>query len=122
MVTLTYIPYHKIESLDSEQRIRKVLDFVKKDRIVLMEGRLKPEEETALIEETMESINKKFKGIEIATIVQEEYTNFFHKIIMNLFMRDRNGVTIVGPANIVKSIKKDPNKIELLMHKGRRNK
>jgi len=35
-------------------------------------------------------------------------------MFINLLLGDRNGITIIGPASIVKEIKKDPNKIELL--------
>jgi hypothetical protein len=116
MITLTYLPYHQIEGLSSNQRIKKILGIVKNDRIVLLEGRLKKEEEAALIEETMKAINKKFTGIELATVVPAEYSNFFKRFVMSVFFRERNGVTIVGPASVVKSIKNDPNKIELLTH------
>jgi hypothetical protein len=120
MVTLTYLPYSKIEELNSEERIKKILDLVKKDRIVLLEGKLKREEEAELISETMQAISKKFKGIELATIDNDAENNVFMSFLRNLLLGDRSGVTIVGPANIVKQIKKDPNKIELLMQKKRK--
>jgi len=40
--------------------------------------------------------------------------NFF-----GMLLGDRQGLTVIGPATIVKEIKKDPNKIELLTKEGK---
>ena len=69
MLTLQFIPYNDINSLTPERRIKKLINVVKENKIVLMQGRLVPEEESTLIERTMEQINRSnFKGIEICTI------------------------------------------------------
>lgn len=116
-LTLQFIPYVEIESLSSLGRIRKLLNAVKEGKIVLLEGRLKKEEETELIKTTMEEINSDFKGIELAVIYPEsQNADFFRKVkqnFINMLLGDRQGLTIVGPASIVKEIKKDPNKIQL---------
>lgn len=117
MVTLQFIPYKEIESLTSIGRIRKLLNVAKQNKIVLLQGRLKREEEAELIKVTMEEINKDFKGIELAVINPSDTERGFSRFKNNLFsflLGDRQGITIIGPANIVKSIKKDPDKIELL--------
>jgi len=72
MLTLQFVPYDEIEGLSSARRIQKLLNIVKQDKIVLLEGRLKKEEETDLIEITMEEINDKFKGIELAVIDSQQ--------------------------------------------------
>ena len=64
MVIFQFVPFQDIETLSSAKRINKLLNIVKGDKIVLMEGRLKKEEEADLIEITMEEITPKFKGIE----------------------------------------------------------
>ena len=51
-LTLTFIPYSEIENLSSLGRIRKILNAAKADSIVLLEGRLKKEEEAELIKTT----------------------------------------------------------------------
>jgi hypothetical protein len=82
-----------------------------------LEGRLKKEEEADLIAITMEEIDDKFKGIELAVINPESKDENFLKRIRHSFvgalLGDRQGFTIIGPATIVKQIKKDPDKIEL---------
>ena len=116
-LTLQFIPYAEIEDLGSARRVKKILDIVKENKIVLLEGRLKKQEETDLIEITMEEIDAKFKGIELAVINPERKDrNILKKMkhgFVNVLLRDRVGLTIIGPAAIVKEIKKQPDKIEL---------
>jgi len=119
MLVLQFIKYSEIEELDSDKRIKKLLNFVKHDKIVVLEGRLKKEEEAALIEKTMESIDKKFTGIELAVIYPDEnkdltFVKRIKKEFINFLLGYRVGMTIVGPASIVTEIKQDPNKIQLL--------
>ena len=113
MLTLQYIPYRELEPLSSELRIRKLLDIVRKERIIILEGRLTQDEETQLIQATMESIDNSFKGIEIATIEGESEFGMLRKLASTLLFRGHFGVTLIGPASIIKEIKKDPRKIEL---------
>ncbi len=124
MLTLEYVPYVKLEQLSSEERINKILKVVKQNRIVLLEGRLRKEEETELIKQTMESITEKFKGVEFGTIdpQNEENAAFFAKIkksVVNMLIGDRAGLTIIGPASIVKEIKQDPEKIQVFTDVGK---
>jgi len=119
MVTLRILPYTEIEHLSSLSRIRKILNIAKENKIVLMQGRLRKEEEAELIKTTMEEIDRNIKGIELAVIYPktQKDTGVFSNIknnIVNTLLGDRQGLTIVGPASIVKQIKKDPKKIELL--------
>jgi len=117
MLTLQFVPYSDIAYLNSDERITKLLDIVKKDNIVLMQGRLNPTEETKLIQCTMEMIDKNFKGIEICTIYPEgKNMKVFRKLTTGLvksLLGHRDGITIIGPATVVKEIKRDPNKIYL---------
>jgi len=124
MVTLQFIPYNEIEALSSAKRIQKLLSVVKDDKIVLLQGRLKKEEEKDLIEITMEEINEKFKGIELSVFYpQKDYRGFlekFRKGLYDFILGDRNGMTIIGPATVVKEIKRDPNKIELFTKEAKK--
>lgn len=117
MVTLHFVPYTEIESMSSIGRIRKLLNVAKQNKIVLLQGRLKQEEETELIKTTMEEINKEFRGIELAVINPSQASLAgFNKIkndVISFILGDRQGLTIIGPANVVKAISKDPDKIEL---------
>ncbi|MBI3033894.1 DUF2073 domain-containing protein [Candidatus Woesearchaeota archaeon] len=125
MITLQFIPYSDIENLTPEKRIKKLLDVVKEDRILLLEGRLAKEEEAGLIRTTMEAINGRFKGIEISVVSSNSkghgLLKKIQKNIVELLSGPRSGITIIGPATIVKEIKKDPDKIQLLTVEAKRN-
>jgi hypothetical protein len=127
-LTLQFIPYTEIEELGSARRVKKLLDIAKENKIILLEGRLRKEEETDLIAITMEEIDKKFKGIELAVInPTSKEKNFFRKVksnVVNAMLGDRVGFTIIGPATVVKEIKKNPDKIELFTNeiKGKKRK
>lgn len=117
MVTFQFIPFQDIENLGSAKRVNKLLNIVKEDKIVIMEGRLRKEEEADLIEITMEEISPKFKGIELSVIYPDQSRqNPMQKVkgaFANVLLGDRQGLTIIGPASIVKKIEKNPGKIEL---------
>ena len=118
MLTLQYIPYHEIQELDSDKRIAKLLKAVKMNKIVLMEGRLRSSEEAELIRKTMEEITNDFKGIELSVIdTSAQDAKLLRRLktkLANILLGDRNGLTIIGPAKIIKEIKHDPDKIQLL--------
>lgn len=126
MVTLQFMPHTEIEALSSVGRIRKLLSIAKQNKIVLLQGRLKKDEETELIKATMEEINKEFKGIELAVInPKQENLGGLDRLkndFVEMLLGDRSGMTIIGPANVVKSIKKDPDKIELLTKERKKKK
>lgn len=122
MVTLQFVPYREIQDLSSLGRIRKLLNIAKQNKIVLLQGRLKKAEEAELIKVTMEEINKEFKGIELAVIQPNKNNSSFMGSLRSMILGDSDGLTIIGPATVVKSIKKNPKKIELLTQEKRRRK
>ncbi|MBI5872271.1 DUF2073 domain-containing protein [archaeon] len=120
MLTFQYVPYNEIDGLSPAARIDKLLSIVKRNKIVLMQGRLQPAEEAKLIERTMQMVSREFKGIELCTIASESrrYSNSnITKQLKNVFFKaiagNREGFTIVGPASIIKEIKRNPDRIEL---------
>lgn len=118
-VTLSFIPYADLARLRSEQRIKKILDTVLDGRIVILQGRLEPIEETGLIQATMALVGrvKGFKGVELV-VINPENQDFMDKIrtgIARALIGQRDALTVIGPASIVKEIKKDPRKIELML-------
>jgi len=121
--TIQFLPYSDIRYLDSTARIKKILNIVLGNNIIILQGKLRPEEETRLIGDTMAMIGhiKTFKGIELAVISGNGEEGVFTKFKKNLANAlaggDLGAVTIIGPATIVKEIKKNPKKIELLLNK-----
>lgn len=119
MLTLQFVPYTEIKELSSLGRIRKLLNLAKENKIVLLEGRLSKEEEAELIKITMEEINASFKGIELAVVnpneSQDDVFSRFKATIATTLLGNRQGFTIIGPATVIKNIKRDPNKLQLMM-------
>lgn len=117
MVTFKFVPYNEIENLSSAKRVNKLIKIVKEDKIVIMEGRLKKQEEADLIEITMEEISPQFKGIELSIVYPDKDKQDALQKIKGVFaavlLGDRQGLTIIGPASIVKKIENDPDRIEL---------
>lgn len=131
MVTFQFVPYSEIEPLGSAKRVNKLINIVKNEKIVIMEGRLTRQEEADLIEITMEEIgvSGRFKGIELSVIYPEKQKDLdslerLRHTVLDALLGDRKGFTVIGPASIVKSIEKNPDKIELLTREdsGRKKK
>ena len=126
MVTFHFVPYHEIDNLSSAKRIAKLMNIVKQDKIVLLEGRLDKEEEADLIEITMEEIDNRFRGIELAVIYPEKNKmDFMDRVkfdLTRMLVGNRQGFTVVGPASIVKRVKQNPSSIELFTQESRRRK
>lgn len=122
-VTIQFMPYSEIAGKNTIERIRMVMGLILDHKLIVLQGRLKPEEEAKLIENSMTLIGniKDFQGIEIATISNTaDNAGFFEKLrhgIAKILVGNQDAMTIIGPASIVKDMKKDPSKIEILLKK-----
>lgn len=120
-LTLQFMPYAEIESLGSAERIKKLLQIILKGKVIIIQGRLATEEETRLIEDTMALVGtiKGFKGIELAVISpnreQRSAWNKFKHGMAYVLIGDTEALTVIGPASVIKEMKKDPSKLEIMM-------
>ena len=120
---IQFLPYSEIKDLNSDERIKKILGIVLGNNILILQGKLRSEEETRLIGDTMAMIGhvKGFKGIELAVISgngEQTFMDKFRKNLVRMIVKgDLGAITIIGPATIVKEIKRNPKKIELLLSK-----
>jgi len=120
-LTLQFIPYSQIANLDSTKRIKKLLDIILDNKIVIIQGKLKPEEETRLIGDTMVMVGriKGFKGIELAVISPNpDEKTMLDKLkygLASALVGNTESLTIIGPASVIKEMKKDPKKLEVMM-------
>ena len=119
-LTLQFVPYSDISSMNSVERIKKLLKVVLDNKIVLLQGKLKAEEESRLIEDTMALIGniKGFKGIELAVLSPKESGSVvgnFKRGLARILVGENDSITIIGPASIVREMRRDPNKIQLLL-------
>ena len=120
---IQFLPYSEIKNLNSDERMKKILGIVLSNNILILQGRVTANEEARLIGDTMAMIGyaKDFKGIELAVIAGDGNDGFLGKVTKGLANilagGDFSSVTIIGPATIVKEIKRNPKKIELLLNK-----
>ncbi len=97
---IQFLPYSEIKNLDSDERIRKILGIILGNSILIIQGKLRAEEESRLIGDTMAMINhvKNFKGIELAVIAdsKEGFLGKMRKGIVNaLSGGDVGAITIM---------------------------
>jgi hypothetical protein len=107
---------YKLGGMASDEKISMILSEVKKGKVLILERGLNPVEQSQLIERTMREIdNETFHGIEIETYPGSTGTT---KSFMR-FMRSRGAkgpsLTIIGPANKLKTLNKDRETIQALI-------
>ena len=56
-LSLQVIPFAEIDKLSISERVKKILGIVLNNKIVIIHGRLRAEEEERLIEDTMALVN-----------------------------------------------------------------
>lgn len=97
----------------SMEKISMIVERVKNGDLVVIEGGLTPEEEAELIETTMREIDvENFMGIDIYTL-EKDKSSFF-----GLSRKKTVGITIIGPANVMKEVKKKSNFISMIANLG----
>lgn len=109
---IEFVSSKTLRSKDIEEKAKFILNSVKKEKkILILEEALSREEERVLYQRTMESITKDFPGIEISSFGEEPSS--VRKSLIKLLGGKANGLTIVGPSNLVHEIKKDPDKLRV---------
>ncbi len=120
-LSLQVLPFSEVKDLTIAERVKRILNLILGNKIVILHGRLRPEEESRLVQDTMAMIDhiKSFKGIELAVIEPDmRKETLFNKLKHNIaksLVGDNSAITVIGPATIVKEIKRDPRTIELML-------
>ena len=97
----------------SMEKISMIVDKVKGGNLVVIEGGLSPEEEAELIETTMREIDiENFVGIDIYTLEKDK------KSLFGISKKKTVGLTIIGPANIMKTVNKKSNFLSMIANLG----
>ena len=116
-VEIEFVAAKKLAGMDSDAKIKFILEAVKKfrNKIIVLESGLSRGEEKQLIEKTMSFVTRDFPGIEIASLGGAD--DGFTSQIIKLLGGKTAGLTVVGPSNLVRQVKRDPNKLSLLAGK-----
>lgn len=110
---LDFLSSNALESLSSMEKVSMIVERVKNGELMVIEGGLSPEEEAELIETTMREIDiEKFVGIDIFTL-EKDQRKFF-----GLSKKRTVGITVIGPANIMRSVKKKSDFLSMIAEIG----
>ncbi|MDR3291611.1 MAG: DUF2073 domain-containing protein [Methanobrevibacter sp.] len=106
---MDFISSDALENATSMEKIYMIIERVKKGNIVVMDGGLTPAERAELIETTMREIDiDNFIGVDVHTL-EKDSTSFFG------FSKKKTVlITIVGPANLMKTVKKQSNFLSMV--------
>jgi hypothetical protein len=116
-VGVQVLSYNMVKDFDVDKKVAKILEIVKKGDVVLIEGRLSADEETVLMSKALRSVSGKFSGVEIAFLENNETKTLVDKLknkVLKLIAGDRFGLSAIGPSKIIKEIKMNPDKLEIL--------
>ncbi|MFH1432981.1 MAG: DUF2073 domain-containing protein [archaeon] len=115
-VKIKFYPYEKLK----DDGIKEMLHDLKKNTIIMIDAKLRPEQEAMIIQETMKNVNSQFSGIELDSLdlsKSEENDTMIKKLrdqILEFITGKKRGLTLIGPADIIKKIEKKPD--DLLLH------
>jgi hypothetical protein len=113
MLKIKLVKYEKLKSM-----LPSLFNDLMHNTIIVVDAKLSPEEEAKLIQETMSLINEKFPGIELGSIalaqIKDTSINKLKERFAEFLLGRKMGITIIGPAKIVKRIERHPE--ELLVY------
>jgi len=125
---MDFISSMKLNGKPQKKKINYILNRVKSGSILILDGVMKPEEEMELIRETMRRVDDGFPGIEVCSLKKEVkgLKFLFEKIsegkerFWNWAGRGptktdlKTGMTLIGPAKVIKKIKKNPDSFSVM--------
>jgi len=114
-IQIEFLSSQALSGKQPKQKLSAILDLVKKGKIVVLEEPLSATEEAELISSTMSSIGSKFSGIEISRL--GESADGIRAAAIKLLGGKTAGLTIVGPSNLVRQIKRNPGKLSVFAGK-----
>ncbi len=115
-ISVNLISRQKLGQLSSDEKLKFILNEVKKGKILVLEYGLTPMEQTSLIESTMREIeHDTFIGVEMEGYGEDRPT--FVQKIFGIIKKPR--ITLIGPANLLKTIRKDSNIIQTKIIPGK---
>lgn len=132
-IKMDFVSSTNLDGKPEKNKINFILHKVKDGSILVIDGVLTPQEEIDLIKETMRRVDDGFPGIEVCSLKKElkGFYGFFDKLssgkdkLQNMFATSftgksietsslKTGITLVGPAKIIKRIKKNPDSFSVL--------
>jgi len=117
-ISVNLISRQKLEELSSTEKLDFILREVQKGKVLVLEQGLTSMEQTSLIENTMREIEQDtFIGIEMEGY-NEDRPTFLQKFLGKM---KKPRMTVIGPADLLKTIRKDNNMIQTKIIPGKRS-
>jgi hypothetical protein len=118
-VQIDLISAERLDRLTAMEKIRLILDDVMEGNIVILEKGLAPDEQSKLIEITMREIAPDgFSGIEMETYpVRDAQGGFLGRLLGG--KRSETRLTVIGPANQLRTLKKEKDLISAWVSSSR---
>ena len=117
-ISVNLISRQKLEELSSNEKLDFILKEVQKGKVLVLEQGLTSMEQTSLIEHTMREIEQDtFIGIEMEGYSEDRPT-FLQKFLGKM---KKPRMTVIGPADLLKTIRKDNNMIQTKIIPGKRS-
>jgi len=115
-ISVNLVSKQKLEMFSSNDKLRFILDEVQKGKILVLEHGLTPIEQASLIENTMKEIKEDtFIGIEMEGY-SDERPSFIQRL---LGVMKKPRMTVIGPAHLLKTIRKDNDMIQTMIIPGK---
>ena len=114
-ISINLISQERLTALSSEEKIRFILDEVKRGSVLVLEQGLTATEEAELIKTTMTDIDQDtFIGIEMQSYSQEDVKKgrWLGKLLRR---KQQPRMSVIGPADLLKTIHKDGNMIQTMV-------
>jgi hypothetical protein len=115
-IAVNLVSRQKLEQLTSKEKLTFILKEIQRGKVLVLEHGLTSFEQTELIERTMKEIEQDtFIGIEM-----EGYGEDKPSFIQKLFgVLKKPRMTVIGPAHLLQTVKKDNNMIETKIIPGK---
>lgn len=115
-IAVNLVSRQKLEQLNSQEKLQFILDEIQHGKVLVLEHGLTSFEQTELIERTMKEIEQDtFIGIEMEGY-GEDKPGFVQKLF-GILKKPR--MTVIGPAHLLQTVKKDNNMIETKIIPGK---
>jgi len=117
-VKINLISSRKLDSMTSQEKLRFILDEVKRGTVLVLERGLTAVEEIDLIKATMSEINHEtFIGIEMQSYSSRDLAaeSWFSRVLGRTRVPK---MSVIGPANLLKTIHKNGNIIQAMILTG----
>ena len=117
-ISVNLISRQKLEELSSNEKLDFILKEVQSGKVLVLEQGLTSMEQTSLIEHTMREIEQDtFIGIEMEGYSEDKPT-FLQKFLGKM---KKPRMIVIGPADLLKTIRKDNNMIQTKIIPGKRS-